>query len=931
MDLLSPELEDTLVLNAVFASATPKVREAFLRRFVAHPITAGLLWERGQPPLDRLLLLGVHSLLDTVWEDGGWQSTTQVYYADIVGAQFFLPASPPPPPNTLLRASARCRGQAWAMSGSDLDALRTELGADVVNGILVALCQAEWTLGNPILASTYNLNRIAMSRVMVPQRFAAGEVLFDGGSGARGIYLMMPGSRVEVCREGSGTRYALGFGALFVNLPGQGCAPACRVTAVQECVALVLSQLRVDLILHNPMRLGSEDLENLIDYHRTMGLQGDAVVAGLQANSRLFRGLPAASLYPLLQAAVPMSWRTRFTPPSPIGDRAGVSVVVEGEILSFRPHFEDQEATPVHVGPRNDALAHYCAGDVLGEFELVTGDAAAAHWTARVPSQVVFIPGQTIEDYLGNDPSFQATFTTATAAAAVDRRIQRLRAATRARRAQLVWVGTAADEAWTPGFDALMSAAMQVIHHDFRESSRMVEVVPAEARPPSVKEGPTGWIRVTVRPEPGGDAVLTVARSLVDAAKQAAQRGISNLFVRVDPGLPPLPQLAACFDRMVFFEPDIHHVEHRPLPTGVPLVFVALLPPSNQACEGVRYPAATVRLRIPFPDLDARARGDADWSHDGSAVLGSQPPGDNHDGREADFLSQVRRLARGLTDRRVGLALSGGEGWGFGHYAVLGALHYRSVPIDVISGASVGAVIGAYYNLFGLDGLRAFIDARGAVMGMSILSMGTSTIFMDYLDRAFQGSFLEGLDRQLIPVATNIQMSCPEPVLGGNIAWSCRLSGSLVPAYAATPTDRATFLDGAFSDNLPVEALRVEGVRLILASNVMSPTRDQDAHPPALPGRLGRVLSDLNPLRRIEATQEGALTLAFAAGGASGTLADRCFQLARIDVSPFNLLGSPKVVHRALAQPSLWDTIRGIELRWQELCQPRHGIDPDED
>src|SRR5579863_4499241 len=63
---------------------------------------------------------------------------------------------------------------------------------------------------------------------------------------------------------------------------------------------------------------------------------------------------------------------------------------------------------------------------------------------------------------------------------------------------------------------------------------------------------------------------------------------------------------------------------------------------------------------------------------------------------------KIRALASGETrpagERpRVGLALAGGFARGIAHIGVIRALKNAGVPIDVVAGTSVGALIGACY------------------------------------------------------------------------------------------------------------------------------------------------------------------------------------------------------------------------------------------
>jgi len=70
---------------------------------------------------------------------------------------------------------------------------------------------------------------------------------------------------------------------------------------------------------------------------------------------------------------------------------------------------------------------------------------------------------------------------------------------------------------------------------------------------------------------------------------------------------------------------------------------------------------------------------------------------------------------------RIGLVLSGGGLRGASHVGVLQALVAHGVPIDVIAGASAGAVIAAYYAAVGLT-IDELIDDAGRFRGRHLLA-----------------------------------------------------------------------------------------------------------------------------------------------------------------------------------------------------------------
>jgi len=54
-------------------------------------------------------------------------------------------------------------------------------------------------------------------------------------------------------------------------------------------------------------------------------------------------------------------------------------------------------------------------------------------------------------------------------------------------------------------------------------------------------------------------------------------------------------------------------------------------------------------------------------------------------------------LRSSLSERKVGLALSSGAAKGLAHIGVLEVLEREGIPIDMIAGTSMGALVGALY------------------------------------------------------------------------------------------------------------------------------------------------------------------------------------------------------------------------------------------
>lgn len=65
--------------------------------------------------------------------------------------------------------------------------------------------------------------------------------------------------------------------------------------------------------------------------------------------------------------------------------------------------------------------------------------------------------------------------------------------------------------------------------------------------------------------------------------------------------------------------------------------------------------------------------------------------------RAEELRSDFDRLARLLTGNAIGLVLSGGGARGAAHLGVLRALREAAIPVDIVAGVSIGALVGGLY------------------------------------------------------------------------------------------------------------------------------------------------------------------------------------------------------------------------------------------
>ncbi|WP_404366864.1 cyclic nucleotide-binding and patatin-like phospholipase domain-containing protein [Corallococcus coralloides] len=410
-----------------------------------------------------------------------------------------------------------------------------------------------------------------------------------------------------------------------------------------------------------------------------------------------------------------------------------------------------------------------------------------------------------------------------------------------------------------------------------------------------------------------GDRVLLVRAGAKRA--EGTVRGADRVFRRtVAPGAPLLAE-GEDFDCVL--------VDGVPVPESLTPREVRLVPPEGEA-DGVGTPGAPVLptvLLSPWqpqgsPTLRGRSLPDEDgWDEEAPPPPGCRlrldwerlvvRPGDARPlaalGLDAGTRDALSRWARAITGRRVGLALSGGGVWGFYHVHLLRRLAALDVPVDLLSGASMGSLVGAYYcgtardGREGLDGLRRLQHrARGGHLSAAALSSVVTTQAMEWLVRGDLGDLaLEELAVGFLPVTTDLTTGRCVVLEKGPLALAVRASGSAPGVWAPTLQPPARYVDGAFTSMVPVDVLLHAGADLVFSSNIF-PAGHQHAARPLLPGAVGLFLSALNPVARAKDLLASGVLLLHRNGDLESARGDLRYD---VGTREHPLLGSMRFTH----------------------------------
>ncbi|MFZ4689215.1 MAG: patatin-like phospholipase family protein [Polymorphobacter sp.] len=213
---------------------------------------------------------------------------------------------------------------------------------------------------------------------------------------------------------------------------------------------------------------------------------------------------------------------------------------------------------------------------------------------------------------------------------------------------------------------------------------------------------------------------------------------------------------------------------------------------------------------------------------------------------------------------RIGLVLGGGGAKGFAHIGVIEELERRHIPVDVVAGTSMGAVVGSMYaigkdaseikaiaraidwkTIFD-DSLKRndlsfrrkrevrdiFLNARlGIANGKPVLPtgvLGGQRLFATVQELFAPWRATENFDALPIPfraVASNI-VTGEHVVMGsGNLSTAVFASMSIPAGFAPVDREGLLLVDGSISDNLPIDVARAMGVDVVIAVDVGEPPK----------------------------------------------------------------------------------------------------------
>ena len=192
-----------------------------------------------------------------------------------------------------------------------------------------------------------------------------------------------------------------------------------------------------------------------------------------------------------------------------------------------------------------------------------------------------------------------------------------------------------------------------------------------------------------------------------------------------------------------------------------------------------------------------------------------------------EFRDAVDRIARQIGGMEFGLALGAGAAKGFAHIGVLRVLQENSIPVDYVSGCSIGAVVGGgFAGGMTLPEIYATMDGADRK-----LKRWTLPIWSIWSDRGLSQLLSENgasvrFSELPIPFAAVAcdMVSGREVAIRRGIAWKgVRASVSVPGMFPAAILGSRRLVDGGLVSPVPTQCVRELGADVVIAVDLMSP------------------------------------------------------------------------------------------------------------
>jgi len=177
---------------------------------------------------------------------------------------------------------------------------------------------------------------------------------------------------------------------------------------------------------------------------------------------------------------------------------------------------------------------------------------------------------------------------------------------------------------------------------------------------------------------------------------------------------------------------------------------------------------------------------------------------------------------------KTGISFSGGAGYGFALVGALKVLEKNAVLADMVSGTSVGAMIGSMYasGMTAAEIEKAVLEFKWQDISTGLSLKGDGLINLDkigqYAEKHTKVKNIEELKRKMYIAAVDMTTGKEKIFDSGPLGTVIRASCSLPGIFTPVAMENTIYMDGGLLNNMPTNALKQAGADFIIGIDVIS-------------------------------------------------------------------------------------------------------------